>query len=233
MKNVAIILAGGKGSRFGADIPKQFIKARGRSILAYTIECFENHDEIDSIEIVYRSGYLDAIKDICEKERFSKVKWFTEGSEEFYYSAERGILNLANEISDDDQILIHYGVSPMTSNKIISDAINVCKRHGNAIASRKQVYLVAGRGDGKSTTHHINREDVMLINSPQALNFKFACNLINEIRNKKMLKVTEPYLTSLMLELGHEIWFSYDSTDNIKITTKEDLKLFEGWLNQS
>lgn len=230
MKNVAIILAGGRGNRFGANIPKQFVRVNNRPIIAYTIEKFQQHNEIDAIQIVCRSGYQKDIREICDYEGFDKVQWIAEGGEDFYHSVENGLLGLENEINLDDQVLIHYGVSPMTHDKTISDSIAVCKRYGNAIAAHKQVYLVTGYGDGHSTSCHVNREEIMAINSPQVLNYELALKTIRKIRSMDLLAKVEPYLTSLMLELGESLWFSYDTTDNIKITTPEDLQLFEGWL---
>ena len=56
MKNIAIILAGGVGSRVGANIPKQFIKVLGRPVIDYTLEVFEKNEEIDLIEVVCIKG---------------------------------------------------------------------------------------------------------------------------------------------------------------------------------
>ncbi len=55
--NVAMILAGGRGSRVGADVPKQFIEIFGRPVLSYTIERFQRHAEIDAIDVVCRKGF--------------------------------------------------------------------------------------------------------------------------------------------------------------------------------
>ena len=71
--NVAIILAGGRGTRVGADVPKQFIEVLGRPVLSYTIERFQNHPEVDAIEVVCRKGYEDELRAICDAGGFDKV----------------------------------------------------------------------------------------------------------------------------------------------------------------
>ena len=59
--NIAIIIAGGVGSRMGANIPKQFIKVKDKHVLAYTLESFQNNAHIDAIEVVCINGWEDAV----------------------------------------------------------------------------------------------------------------------------------------------------------------------------
>lgn len=228
--NVAIILAGGRGTRVGADVPKQFIEVLGRPVLSYTIERFQNHPEIDAIEVVCRKGYEDELRRICERGGFSKVCWTAEGGSTFQDSVMNGLAGLEGRIGDDDQVLIHYGASPFVSDEEISDAIRVCSAHGNASPAHSQVYLAASRGDGEGTDTFVDRDEVMCLNSPQALRFGYAKWLYDQGRAKGLLDTVEPHTTSLMFALGERVWFSKGSTANIKITTRDDLRLFEGWV---
>lgn len=57
--NTAIILAGGVGSRVGANVPKQFIEVNGKPVLVYTIEIYQKHPEVDAIEVVCHAKYID------------------------------------------------------------------------------------------------------------------------------------------------------------------------------
>lgn len=228
--NIAIILAGGVGSRVGADIPKQFINILGRPVLAYTIERFERHPQVDAIEIVCRKGYEDELKVLVEREGFKKIKWVAQGGETFQDSVRSGIDNLAGKISDDDQILIHYGASPFVGDDIISDAIRVCAEHGNASPAHSQVYLAATRNDGIGTSEFVDRDQVMCLNSPQAIRYGYARWIYEEGERRGLLGKVEPHTTSLMFALNETVYFSKGSTANIKITTADDLKLFEGWV---
>lgn len=228
--NVAIILAGGVGSRVGANRPKQFIEVLGRPVLAYTIERFEQHPDIDAIEIVCREGWEEYLQGLIDENGFTKVKWFAKGGHTFQDSVISGINNLEGKIAEDDQILIHYGASPFVSDEIISDAIRVCKRHGNASPAMSQVYLAASRGDGVCTNEFVDRDQVMMLNSPQALRFGYAQWIYEEASRRDLLETTEPHTTSLMFALGEKVYFSKSSTANIKITTADDLLMFEGYL---
>ena len=214
----------------GADVPKQFIEVMGRPVLSYTIERFQMHPEIDAIEVVCRKGYEAELKRICDEGGFTKVRWVAEGGKEFQDSVISGLKNLEGELSDDDQVLVHYGASPFVSDEIISDAIRVCRLHGNASPAHSQVYLAATSGDGEGTSEFVDRDRVMCLNSPQALRFSYAKWLYEEGARRGLLDEVEPHTTSLMFAMGERVWFSKGSTANIKITTPDDLRLFEGWV---
>lgn len=228
--NIAIILAGGVGSRVGADVPKQFIEILGRPVLSYTIERFEQHPEVDAIEIVCRKGYEEKLRQLIEREGFKKIKWVAEGGATFQDSVRSGIDYLKGKIADDDQVLIHYGASPFVGDEIISDAIRVCSEHGNASPAHSLVYLAASRNNGICTKEFIDRDQTMCLNSPQAIRFDYARWIYEEGERRGLLDTVEPHTTSLMFAMGETVYFSKGSTANIKITTADDLKLFEGWV---
>ena len=73
MKNVAVILAGGNGSRFGADMPKQFLVIAGKMIIEHTIEAFERHRLIDEIVLVSRADFVDEMLSLAEKNGYRKL----------------------------------------------------------------------------------------------------------------------------------------------------------------
>ena len=227
--NIAVILAGGIGSRVGAAIPKQFIEVLNRPILSYTIELFEHHPQVDMIEIVCRDGWQDKLNSIVSAGNFDKVFRIVKAGETFQDSVLAGIEGLKDR-PDNDIILIHYGVSPFTSEAVISDAISVCKAHGNATPAHSQIYLAATNGDGKGTSDFLNRDTIMCLNSPQALKLGYARHIYAEGAKRGLLEKVDPHTTSLMYALGERAWFSLDETSNIKITTPQDLRLFEGWV---
>ncbi len=230
--NIAVVLAGGEGSRMGATVPKQFIEVFDRPILSYTIELFERHPQIDAIEVVCRAGWQDKVSSIVDAGKFSKVTTVVEGGKTFQDSVICGIDGLKDR-PDDDIALIHYGVSPFTSQNVISDAISVCKAHGNAAPAHSQIYLASSSGDGKSTDKFLDRDTIMCLNAPQALKLGFARRIYAEGKKRGLLEKIDPHTTSLMAALGERVWFSADETSNIKITTPQDLQLFEGWVLRS
>ena len=108
--NVAIILAGGTGTRIGASVPKQFIEIEGKPILAYTLEVFQKDSNIDAIEIVCHSDWSDHTKKISDDYGITKTKWITTGGNTFQESTMKCIFNLKGKLEDDDIVVISFGV---------------------------------------------------------------------------------------------------------------------------
>lgn len=235
--NIAVILAGGVGNRVGAKIPKQFIEVLGKPVLAYTIEAFEKHPEIDVILVVCIKPYIEYVWELKEKYEFSKLKWITEGGDTFQYSVWNGIKYLENKITRDDTILVHFGASPFISEDVITDCIKVCKEKGNAISttdyyllSGKKVSTVSVTEPENYSEEYINRETIAVMNSPHAFNYGFINDLYKEAIETGVINTVEPHTTTLMYAMGKKIFFSLGSQINIKITRKEDLELFEGYV---
>lgn len=228
--NTAIILAGGKGTRVNAGIPKQFVEIFGKPVLIYTIEKFQNHPGIDSIEIVCVENYIDRLKKMVKQYNLSKVQWIVKGGMDFQHSVINGVLNLYGKISPKDIVLIHYAASPFVSADIISDGIRVAKEKGNSTSATPCFLLTGTNDDGKQSTQWIDRDKIMQLNSPQCFRYEYVYQLYQDAMNKNLLDKVEPHTTSLMYLLGHTIYFSKGNQTNIKITTKEDLDLFEGYV---
>lgn len=235
--NVAVILAGGVGNRVGADIPKQFIEVLGKPVLAYTIETFEEHSEIDAVLVVCIKSYIDYMWEIKDKYNFSKLLWVTEGGDTFQESVMNGINYLEDKIDGEDIVLVHFGASPFITGDIISDCIKVCKEKGNAI-SATDFYLLSGKKVSTDSVaepdnysdEYINRETLAVMNSPHAFKYGFINDLYKKAVKTGIINTVEPHTTTLMYAMGEKIFFALGSQNNIKITRKEDLSLFEGYV---
>lgn len=228
--NVAVILAGGVGNRLGASIPKQFIDVFGKPILAYTIEKFQECIEIDAIEVVCHPSWKDYLSEMIDKYAFNKVRWVAEGGKTFQESVLNGIFNLEHKLSEDDIVLVHFGASPFVEENIILDAIRVCKEKGNAI-STTPFYLLAGiKDDETKSSTWIDRDTIAVMNSPHAFRYGFVLSLYRDAIESGVINEVEPHTTTLMQHMGETVYFSAGSQMNIKITTKEDVDLFEGYV---
>lgn len=230
MKNIAIILAGGVGSRVGAGMPKQFIEVLGQPVIVYTMLIYQQHPEIDSIEVVCHASYIDYLHELVEKNNISKVKWVTNGGETFQDSCMNGIHYLSDKISKDDNILIHYAAAPFTTAEEITDAIRVCKEKGNAVCGIPCYQLMGTRGEGEVSKEWVDRDRYIQITCPYCFNYGFVLDLYREAEEKDLLDKVEPHTTTLMQYMGYELYLSKGYQSNIKITTKEDLILFKGFL---
>jgi 2-C-methyl-D-erythritol 4-phosphate cytidylyltransferase len=228
--NIAIILAGGVGSRVGADRPKQFIEILGKPVLAYTVEKFNNHPLIDAVEIVCVESHIEYLREMVNKYNLDKVKWITKGGATFQGSVMNGVNNLKYKISDDDVVLVHFGASPFVEEDIITDAIEVCKEKGNAISTCDFFLLSGIKDDNTKSSTWIDRDSIACMNSPHAFKYKFIYDIYQEAVETGVIDEVEPHTTTLMYKMGKTIYFSKGNQTNIKITTKEDLDLFEGYV---
>lgn len=228
--NIAVILAGGVGSRVGAGMPKQFVKILDKPVIVYTIEAFQKHEDIDAIEVVCVKSHIDYMRELVDTYGLSKVKWITEGGADFQGSVLNGINNLQDKCSEDDIVLVHFGASPFVEGDIIADTVRVCKLKGNAI-STTPFYLLSGvKDDDEKTTKWIDRDTIACMNSPHAFRYGYIRDIYKRAVETGVIKEVEPHTTTLMYKMGETIYFSKGSQSNIKITTKEDLDLFEGYV---
>ncbi|MCR5794387.1 MAG: 2-C-methyl-D-erythritol 4-phosphate cytidylyltransferase [Solobacterium sp.] len=235
--NTALILAGGVGNRLGANIPKQFIEILGKPVLAYTIEEFEKHPDIDAILVACVKPYIDYMWEMKEKYNFTKLKWVCEGGDTFQGSVLNGVRFLEDKIGREDIVLVHFGASPFITPDIITDNIRVCREKGNAISATDYMYLSGVKKSTKSVTdpdnyteEYIDRDTIAAMNSPHAFQYGFISGMYKEAIETGMIDKVEPHTTTLMYAMGKKIYFSYGSQINIKITRKEDLDLFEGYV---
>ena len=226
--NVAVVLAGGTGSRIGADVPKQFIQIQGKPILAYTLECFQNNKNIDAIEVVCHKDWVAEVENIVREYGITKTRWLTEGGDTFQDSTINGIFNLRESLGEDDIVVLSFGVSPFTTDEIIDDSLRVCKRYGNAIASEDMVLCTCIKDDELGSTQNILRETLKGFANPWTFRYGELVEAYEEARRRGILETLEPHTTSVYLALGKKLYFSKTNRKNFKITTREDLEIFEG-----
>lgn len=231
----AIILAGGEGTRVGAARPKQFIEVFGKPILAYTAEIYQNHSEVDTIEIVCHKNWKDYLYDMIKMYNLTKVKWVVDGGNTFQESVMNGVHNLekvisADEISGDNYVLLHYGAAPFTSEKIINDVICVMRKKGSSVTATPCYQLLGSNDEDKTSRTWVDREKLIQIACPYGFKFSYLLDIYRRAEEQGLLHKIEPHTTSLMYALGDTIYQAYGDQTNIKITTKEDIDMFEGYV---
>ena len=227
--NYVIIIAGGVGSRLGAPVPKQFVEVLGKPIIAYTMEHFQNHPDIDAIELVCVDGYQEHLRGITEKYGITKLLKIVKGGSEYERSIMNGVAGLEGIATPDDLVMIHWAASPFLSEEIITDNIRVCKEKGNAITASYS-YLLYGSNDGDCAKKAINRESFMTLSAPQSFLYKNIVDFYRQVEDRFFFETIEEHHTTVfMAELGIPLYFSKGSHTNIKITTKEDIELFLGY----
>lgn len=106
----------------------------------------------------------------------------------------------------------------------------MCNEKGNATSATPFFLLAGSNDDNKKSTEWVDRDKIMGLNVPHVYKFKYIENLYKRALEENILDKVEPHTTSLMYALGETIYFSKGNQTNIKITTVEDVKLFEGYV---
>ena len=227
--NIAIIKAGGVGSRMGARIPKQFVCVDGKPVIIYTLEAFEQHPGIDAIVVVCLEGWHDILRTYAQKFKITKLTRIVNGGETSLKSIQAGVQEVTEMYGPDDTVLIHDGNRPMLSQDIISDVLAQCKLHGAAVAAIPCTdEVMETDGEHLESEKFLNRKTLYRIQTPDAYKLSAAKELF-EIASEEQL-MTLGATNTPMIALGKRVHFAQGSELNIRLTTQEDIALFESLL---
>lgn len=225
MKNIAIIVCSGKGQRMGANLPKQFLKLKEKPIITHTIEKFEKCEMIDEIIIVVSKEYKEYFEnEIILKNNFKKISKITLGGKERLNSVYNGLINIKDENSI---VLIHDGVRPFIKIDHIKNIINETKKYKACVLGvrAKDTIKICQNNTIKQTPE---RENIWLAQTPQAFEFSIIKKAYEKAIENNFFGTDD---ASLVENIGIDVKMVLGDYENIKITTKEDLKIGEIFLN--
>lgn len=228
MANIALIIAGGVGSRMQNAIPKQFMTVFDKPIIAYTMERFEKHPSIDAIAVVCLKGWENILQSYAIQYNITKLKYIAPAGEVGQESIKNGLMELQKYCDGEDIILVHDGNRPMISKDIISDCIAVTKEKGNAIACIPCQEAMLETFDGMTSKITRPRETLKRTQTPHGFRLKDLISLHEEAKGKGITNSVAS--CTLMIELGKSVNFSTGSEKNIKLTTQDDIDIFKALL---
>lgn len=234
MKTIAIIVAGGSGQRMGQDIPKQFINVFDKPVIIYTLEGFQRHPLVDVIEVVCLNGWHEVLWAYAHQFNIDKLKWVVNGGNTGQESIRNGVFNLEGKADANDIVIIHDGIRPLVDDSVLTDVIKKAKEFGNGVTSlpyNEQIFIV-NPDDVNTTTQYIPRETLRRVSTPQAYQFQRLDEAYHEAFEKKIGIYGSAYTNTMMVELGETLHFAAGSDKNIKLTTKDDLEMFKGYLKK-
>ena len=229
MKNVAIILAGGKGKRMNAPVSKQFIEIDEKPVIYYTLKKFENCVDIDEIVVVLPKDEIDYFnKNIQSKYNFNISKIVEGGSER-----SDSVYNALKELKNTNIVLIHDGARAFVSEDIIKNGIKNAKEFGAAapgVTPKDTIKVKDNLSFSKDTPI---RDTLIAIQTPQCFKFSLIRDCHEKIRKENVV-VTDD--TMVVERYGNKVYLYEGDYKNIKLTTEEDLilaKEFVKYQNES
>ena len=228
--NIALIIAGGVGARMNQDIPKQFLNVYDKPVIVYTLEAFQNHPSIDAIEVVCLDGWHEILRAYAKQFGITKLENVVSGGKNGQDSIRNGLFDLALRHTDDDDIvLIHDAIRPMVSSDIISDNIRVCKEKGNAITVIPCAAAMLKTTDSLVSSEQVPRDNLKSTQTPQTFFLKEIVQVHKEALKRGITNSVAS--CTLYIEMGKELYLSYGSEKNLKITTTDDIEIFKALLN--
>lgn len=223
--NVAVLLAGGNGSRVkNTNIPKQYIPVNGKMIIEYTIEAYQESEDIDFIVLVVNKSHMKYVSDVMRK--YSKIIKIVQGGHTRIESVLNAILFLKNLCQNSDKIIITDAVRPLVFNSDIKNITSELNKY-ECVAMGIQCYETLFKSDSKMETKAlINRENLFRQASPEGYRFSVLKYLyinipIDVINSYKNIGFDQ------MIALGKKVKIIESNSFNFKITTYEDVEIFK------
>ena len=225
MRNIAVILAGGVGSRMGYSTPKQFYKVAGKTVIEHTIDAFESHSGIDEIAVVMNETCIDRMEDIILRNKWHKLKRLLKGGAERYMSTLSAIESYDGE---EINLIFHDAVRPLVSHRIIDDVIAALDDHEAidvAVPATDTIIEVNATGDTISSIPP--RASLRRGQTPQA----FRLSVIKEAYHRAMQDPsfisTDDCGTVIKYMPEIPIYVVQGMESNMKLTYKEDSYLLD------
>ena len=213
-KKTVLIVAGGKGLRMQAEMPKQFIEVWGKPILMHTIEAFVRYDASLDMIVVLPEIQIEFWKGLCVKHSFGIPHQIISGGETRFDSVKNGL----NAISDNGLVAIHDGVRPLVSQATIDRCFTAASKFGAVVPTIDLVEsLRCLEGQGSKS---VDRSAYQLVQTPQV----FDVTLLKKAYNQEF----SPLFTddaSVVERFGKAVHLVAGNRENIKITTPFDLQM--------
>ena len=231
--NIALIFAGGSGTRMGADIPKQFIEIAGAPVLAHTLRLFQNHPLIDSIILVANRDFIQETKNLCDKFKIGKLSCVVAGGDSAQDSIYNGLVAAKERFGEEVIVLLHDGVRPYVKTDIISVVIDGVRTHGNAITYTPCYETIVLSKNAESIDAIPSRGESYTAQAPQGFVLKDILAAHEKVRDLPSRYEGLVDQATLYWKLGLPIHLVKGNRGNIKITTPEDIWMLEALMTNS
>lgn len=225
-RNVAIVLAAGRGSRMGSAVHKQYLLLCDKPVLYYSLRQFEEFAEVTEVILVTGESEIEYCRrEIVQEYGLKKVTKIVAGGTERYHSVYQGL----RAAGDCDHVLIHDGARPFLSQCVLQRAMDEVRLSRACAVGMPVKDTIKEVDEQQFAINTPDRSRIWQVQTPQV----FDATLIREAY-EELMKRTEPSVTddAMVLEQmkGYPVRLVEGSYRNIKITTPEDLVIAEAFL---
>ena len=237
MRNIAVILAGGVGSRMGGSEPKQFLSLGGRTVIEHSIETFANHPSIDEVAVVIHPDWRGRMEEIAARGRWEKLRKIVDGGSERYMSSLNAIMAYIDE-PDDTNLLLHDAARPFMSAAIVDRVVAALERHeavGVAVPSTDTVWEVHPDFDavevGRLVARIPERRLMWRAQTPQAFRLPLIRDAYQRALQDPQFRTTDDCGVVRQYMPGTKITVVEGEGRNMKLTNAEDLPVLQKYKN--
>ena len=210
--------------------PKQFLELHGKPIIVYTLEAFEEHDEIDGIVVVMLESWIGYTEELIQKYRLRKVKKIVPGGSSGQESIYNGLAAAGALYKDDDIVLIHDGVRPLIDEETITANIRSVEERGTAITVTAAIETITMKDETGAVGTIIDRSRCELARAPQS--FRLGQILgVHERARREGTRDSFIDSASMMKHYGYTLYTVEGKPENIKITTPSDFYIFRAMVD--
>ncbi len=217
---VAVILpAGGRGTRMGGTVPKQYLRVGGRTILGRTLSVFGNHPLVVEIVIACAPEYRRRVQRIADHASCGAKTTVVDGGTDRQSSVWNALSKLQ---SDADIVLVHDAVRPFVTHELVSRVIRAAARYGAAVAAIPVRETLLREGRNGMITGVIDRSTCRLAQTPQGFRRDLLERAFRSARRSGYRGTDD---SSLVLQLKRPVKIVEGLDGNSKITTPHDLRV--------
>ena len=216
MKKYLIVVAGGKGTRMGGEMPKQFQLLCGKPIVMITLERLHAIDPTMQLILVLPAEHVELWKELCKEHSFAVPLLLTNGGSTRFHSVQNGLAQVDD--IDDALVGVHDGVRPFVSQRVLEDCFREAWIHGAAIPmislqdSLRHIVGVNG------VTEVVPRDRYRLVQTPQI----FKLSLLRRAYEQRFVEsFTDD--ASVVEALGEQVVGVEGNSENIKLSTPFDI----------
>lgn len=225
--NIAVILAGGSGTRFGSELPKQFVKIAGKTVLEHTTDVFEINSQIDEITIVSHPDYIEQVKELVAKNSYHKVKKILTGGE-YRYESTYSAIQAYNEYPDNTNIILHDSVRPLLSQRVVNECIEALKNYRAVDVAIPSADTIIKVSDKKTIVDIPNRSELLRGQTPQA----FKLGLLQKafalaFADQQIKNITDDCGIVRRYMPEESIFVVEGDSTNVKLTYPEDVSIID------
>lgn len=222
--NIAVILAGGVGSRLGDSIPKQFFKVAGKTVIEHTVAAFERNEHIDEIAIVIHRSFVQTVEEMVLANEWKKVRKVLLGGAARHESSLAAIHAYAAQPGCN--LIFHDAVRPLVSQRVINDVTEALHQHNAvAVAIPTTDTILQTDNAGRFIQHIPNRNTLQRAQTPQGFKLQTIASAYRVAMQDPAFAVTDDCGIVVKYLPDEKVFIVRGEAANMKLTYKEDIYL--------